>query len=136
MQRARYLIPRAAGETEDGELAVFHFGPGQGGGIDANIDRWVKQFSGVGSGGVKRAVREANGLHLHTVEIRRGTFDAEKTSIGSSGSKKGYALEGAIVEGPSGSYLFEMTGPAHTIAAGRAAFIQLLDSVHIVRADH
>jgi hypothetical protein len=134
-ERASYAIPRAAGDTEDGALAVFHVGPGQGDGVDANIERWVKPFSGVAPADVKRVDREANGLHLHTIEIRRGTFDAGP-SMGSSRPKKNYALEGAIVEGPSGAYLFKMIGPAHTIAAGRPAFVQLLDSVHIVRADH
>ena len=34
-----------------------------------------------------------------------------------------------VVEAPSGAYFFKMTGPAHTVAAARAAFLQLLDSV-------
>jgi hypothetical protein len=128
-QRARYLVPRAAGDPEDGELAVFHFDPGQGDGIDANMNRWVASFTGVDPGHVKRVEREANGLRLHTVEIARGTFEGAQT-------KKDYALEGASVEGPGGAYLFKMTGPAPTIAARRPAFLQLLDSMHIVRADH
>lgn len=135
-QSASYVVPRAAGDTEDGALAVFHFGPEQGGGIDATIDQWIKPFSGVAPGAVKRAFREANGLRLYTVEIQRGTFDLGPTSAGSPRSKKDYALEGAIAEGQSGAYLFEMTGPARTIAAGRSAFFQLFNSVHVVRADH
>jgi hypothetical protein len=133
-QSASYVVPRAAGDTEQGVLAVFHFSPEQCSGIDATIDQWVKQFSGVGSGGVKRADREANGLHLRTVEIQHGVFDVGPT--GASAPKKDYALEGAVAEGPGGAYLFEMTGPAHTIAAGRSTFLQLFNSVHIVRADH
>jgi hypothetical protein len=135
-QSASYVVPRAAGDVADGALAVFHFGPEQRSGIDATLDRWVEQFSGVAPGAVKRAFREANGLHLYTVEIRHGAFDAGPTSRGSSALKEDYALEGAIAEGPSGAYLFKMTGPARTIAAGRPAFIQLIDSVHLVRADH
>ncbi len=130
MRKASYEVPKAAGDTENGELAVFYFGPGQGGGIEQNIERWVKQFSGVQPSDVKRADRQANGLREHTVEIANGTFDGGMPGMGAAGPKKDYALQGAIVEAPSGAYFFKMTGPAKTIAAARGAFIQLLDSVH------
>ena len=130
MRKASYEVPRVPGDAEDGELAVFYFGPGQGGGIDANVDRWVKQFAGVAPGDVKRADREVHGLRAHTVEIVRGTFDAGQMAMGgSSGPKKDYALVGAIVEAPSGAYFFKMTGPAATVRAARPAFDQLLDSI-------
>jgi len=130
MRKASYEVPRANGDTEDGELAVFYFGPGQGGSIDANVDRWVKQFSGISANDVKRADREANGLRQHTVEIQRGTFDAgQMVMSGSKGPRKDYALEGAIVETPSGAYFFKMTGPVNTVLAARGPFLQLLDSV-------
>jgi hypothetical protein len=129
MRKASYEVPHVAGDTEDGELAVFYFGPGQGGGIEQNVDRWVKQFSGIQPADVKRADRQANGLREHTVEIARGTFDSGMPGMGAGGPKKDYALEGAIVEAPSGAYFFKMTGPAKTVAAARAAFLQLLDSV-------
>src|SRR3954463_12097285 len=130
MRKASFEVPHAKEDKEDGELAVFYFGPGQGGSIDANVERWVKQFSGVAPGDVKRADREANGLRQHTVEIQRGTFDAGQMSMGpATGPKKDYALMGAIVEAPSGAYFFKMTGPAHTVAAARDPFYKLLDSV-------
>ena len=131
MRKASYEVPRAAGDTEDGELAVFYFGPGQGGSIDANVDRWVKQFSGISANDVKRADREANGLRQHTVEIERGSFDAGQmaTAGDAKGAKKDFALEGAIVETPGGAYFFKMTGPSRTVLAARASFLQLLDSV-------
>jgi hypothetical protein len=134
-QKARYLVPRAAGDEEDGELDVFHSGPGQRDGIDSTIASWVDAFSDVAAGDVTRAEREAKGLHLRTIEIRRGTFDQGKASAGGSGPKKDYALEGASAEGPSGAYLFEMTGPARTIAAARPAFVQLVDSVRLVHLE-
>ncbi|MEO6603287.1 MAG: hypothetical protein ABIQ16_25610 [Polyangiaceae bacterium] len=130
MRKASFEVPHAKEDKEDGELAVFYFGPGQGGTIDANVDRWVKQFSGVAPGDVKRADREANGLRQHTVEIEHGTFDAGQMSMGpATGPKKDFALMGAIVEAPSGAYFFKMTGPSHTVAAARAPFYKLLDSV-------
>jgi hypothetical protein len=129
MRKASYEVPHVGADTVDGELAVFYFGPGQGGGIEQNVERWVKQFSGIQPGDVKRADRQANGLREHTVEIVRGTFESGMPGSGASGPKQDFALEGAIVEAPSGAYFFKMTGPAATVAAARPAFLQLLDSV-------
>ncbi len=41
MRRAQYRVPAESG---DGECVVFYFGPGQGGGAQANADRWAGQF--------------------------------------------------------------------------------------------
>src|SRR5262245_13771025 len=42
MRIATYLIPAASGAGA--ECAVYYFGPGQGGGVDANLERWMKEF--------------------------------------------------------------------------------------------
>lgn len=128
MRKATYRVPRAQGDSEDGELAVFYFGPGQGGTIDANVDRWVKQFSGIDADDVKRADRSANGLRQHTVEIEKGTF-ASGMPGGPTRPKEGYGLLGGIVVAPSGPYFFKLTGPSATVKAAREAFYALLDSV-------
>jgi len=43
MRVAQWTLPRAAGDTQDGELVVYYFG-GQGGSLDANIERWAGQL--------------------------------------------------------------------------------------------
>lgn len=131
MRKASYVVPRAEGDTEDGELTVFYFGPGQGGSIDANVDRWVGQFGSVKPGDVKRADREANGLRQHTVELESGTFSAG-AGMGMSNAGKGkenYGLVGGIVESPSGPYFFKMTGPSKTVKQAKPEFYKLLDSI-------
>src|SRR4051812_22502423 len=45
MRAATYALPAAKGDSEDGELAVFFFGQGQGGSAQDNVKRWVGQFS-------------------------------------------------------------------------------------------
>ncbi|RYZ06328.1 MAG: hypothetical protein EOO73_16825 [Myxococcales bacterium] len=131
MRKASYVVPRAEGDAEDGELTVFYFGPGQGGSIDANVDRWVGQFGSVKPGDVKRADREANGLRQHTVELESGTFSAG-AGMGMAGgakAKENYGLVGGIVESPSGAYFFKMTGPSKTVKQAKPEFYKLLDSV-------
>ena len=134
--KASYVVPRAPGDSEDGQMAVFHLAPGDAGTPDADIEHWVSQFSAANPSDVKRAEHDADGLHEQTVEIEHGTFDAGQTPAGSPGPKRDYALEGALVQGPNGAYSFKMTGPARTVAAARSAFMQLLGSVHVVHPDH
>src|SRR5262249_56815304 len=40
MQYAVYTLPKAEGDPEDATLTVYFFGPGGGGGVDANVKRW------------------------------------------------------------------------------------------------
>ena len=126
MRKASFVVPRSAGDSEDGELTVFYFGPGQGGGIDANVDRWVKQFGEVKPSDVKRADREANGLVQHTVELESGTFSG---GMGGGKPKENFGLVGGIVESPSGAYFLKMTGPSKTVKKAKPDFYKLLDSI-------
>jgi hypothetical protein len=128
MRKATYRVPRSGQDKEDGELAVFYFGPGQGGSIDANVDRWVTQFSGIKPDDVKRADRNANGLRQHTVEIEKGSFSSGMPG-GPTRKKDDYGLLGGIVVAPSGPYFFKLTGPSATVKHARDAFFKLLDSV-------
>jgi hypothetical protein len=129
MRKATYIVPRASGDTEDGELAVSYFGPGQGGSIDANVDRWVKQFKDVPADRVKREDRKINGMVMHVVEVDSGTFNANTMGHGGEKLKQAYGLLGAIVEAPSGVYFFKLTGPKKTVAGAKKQFDALLASV-------
>jgi hypothetical protein len=127
MRKATYRVPAAQGDTEPGELGVFHFGD-QGGGIDANIDRWVSQFQGATKEQLKRTDRSVGGLVQHVVEIERGTY-ASGMPGGPTTPKPGWALLGAIVETPSGPWFFKLVGPSRTVQAARTEFFRMLDSM-------
>ena len=45
LRLAQFEIPAAEGDQESAELAIFSFG---GGGVQANIDRWIGQFDAEG----------------------------------------------------------------------------------------
>jgi len=130
MRKATYTVPRAKGDSEDGELAVFYFGAGQGGSVEDNVQRWVKQFDKRKPEEPRRADRSANGLKQHTVEIDEGTYDpGTMGGMQQSKPKPDYALLGAIVEAPSGSYFFKLTGPKATVKASKEQFYKFLDSI-------
>jgi len=114
-----------------GECAVYFFGSGQGGSVDANVDRWVGQFvqaDGKPSKSVaKIAKRTIHGWPVTTVDVS-GAY----TGMGGA-SMSDYRMLAAIIEGPQGSVFFKFTGPAKTIAANQAPFDKMLASLGPVR---
>ena len=126
MRAATYNIPPAAGDRDGAECAVYFFGAGQGGSVQANLDRWKGQFRQPANAQVRK--RTIHGLPVTTLDVSGeysgmgGPMATEKTV------KSGYRLLGAIVEGPGGNVFIKLTGPARTIAAARQGFEQMLSS--------
>jgi hypothetical protein len=132
MRAATYLVPAAGGDKEGGECAVFM---NIGGGVKANIDRWISQFKqpdGSSSQAKARQNKEPiNGLQVTTVDLT-GTFTGSGMAMGPpSPEKPGYRLLGAIVETPQGEVFFKLTGPEKTIASAEADFKSLLKSIKL-----
>jgi hypothetical protein len=127
MRRATYEVPLAKGDSGKGEVAVFYFGPGQGGGIEGNVERWAKQF-GMEKDEVKRSNRTVNDLDQHVVEIPKGKYKPDMMGEGKGGFES-WAMLAVIVQAPSGSYFFKLTGPSKTVQLARPAFFKMLDTV-------
>ncbi len=134
MRAATYSVPAGKGDSEPGECAVFYFGPGQGGAVDANIKRWIGQFkqpdNKPSDQRAKTGKRTVNGLQVTTIDLS-GTY---VQSMGPSApmapvNKPNYRLLGAIVEGPQGPVFFKFTGPVKAVAASEATFNTLVQSV-------
>ena len=130
MQKARYMAPPVAGEKEAAVVTVFYFGPGMGGTVEANIERWIGQFKNIDRKTVKQTERAMGGMTHHIVEIPEGNFESGMMSgMPSPGPQAGYGMLGAVVEGTSGKYFFKMVGPKHTVASHKPAFFELLESI-------
>jgi hypothetical protein len=127
MRAATYLVPAAKGDAEGGEVAVFYFGQGQGGAVDANIQRWVGQFVGAKPPAQKK--EKLGGFDVTTLELE-GTYQSSMGGpMGPKTDKPGFKLLGAIVEGPQGNVFFKFTGPAKTVDAARADFLKMLKAL-------
>jgi hypothetical protein len=125
MRTATYMIPAAAGDGEGAECAVFM---NIGGGVQANIDRWVGQFEKTDGAPIQKRDM-VNGLIVTTVDVS-GTFKGGGAMMGqSSGPKSSYRLLGAIAQSPEGEIYFKLTGPAKTIAAAQGEFQSMLQSL-------
>jgi hypothetical protein len=130
MRRAQYRVPGPAG---DGECAVFYFGPGQGGDAMSNAQRWAGQFTrpdgSKATSDLKTTSMQAGSRSVLLVEVA-GTYDGGMTMTAEpSTPKPGYALLGAIVEGPDANWFFKLTGPEATITSQRDGFLSLLQSL-------
>jgi hypothetical protein len=123
MRTASYEIPAAKGDKDAGELNVFVLG----GDVEANIQRWVDEFSDMPLKSVMRSERSVNDMRQAVVEVPKGKFSG---GMGDKGARDNYALLGAIVVAPSGAeYFFKLTGPSATVKAAKAPFYALLDGI-------
>ena len=133
MRKAQYAIPAAAGDAEGGQCAVFYFGPGQGGDIQSNVDRWATQFTGAG-GHPTPAITETMVAGRKVLKVTmEGTYNASTMTGGDAVPKPGTLLLGAIVEGPDSNWFFKCTGPSKTMQAHRKEFDALVESVRFRR---
>jgi hypothetical protein len=123
------MVP-ATGDEPGAECVINYFGPGQGGSIDDNIERWKTQIRG-GAGQPAAATvakRTVRGLAITTIDSSGAYSGMGGPMAASPRLVPGYRLLGAIVEGPGGNVFVKLTGPAKTIAANRQKFEQLLAS--------
>ncbi len=123
MRLAQAVIPGPGGP---GELAVFYFGAGGGGSVDANIQRWIEQMESPEQ--PKPETFEANGYRVTWIDVR-GTLKPSMMGSGPTTPQPNSRLLGAVVEGPGGPWFFKATGPDATLAPERDAFIAMLKSV-------
>jgi hypothetical protein len=107
---------------------VYFFGAGQGGTVEANIERWKSQFTDAGKpAAAKIGTRKINGLAVTTIDAS-GEYSGMGGPMAPGKPVAGYRLLGAIVEGPGGNIFLKFTGPAKTIAANQQKFEELLAS--------
>jgi hypothetical protein len=131
MRAAEYTIA-APGGGEPAVLGVFYFGPDQGGSIDANVERWIGQFTDAAGAPAKSSAkvekRSRGAFGITTVDVS-GTFTNSMPG-GPAGAQANQRMLGAIVEGPNGPVFFKLVGPAAAVAPAEAPFRELIDSVH------
>ena len=134
MRVAQFRLPRVPGDSEDGELAVFHFG-GSGGGVEANLERWIGQMEqpdGRSSFAVASTTAfDADGLAVTLLDVPGTYAAAVRPGAAERLRKPGFRLLAAVVETPAGPWFFKLTGPARTIDRWDAPFSAFLRTVRL-----
>ena len=132
MRKAQYGLPRVEGDSEDAELAVFFF-KGEGGSVQANIERWIGQFTkpdgSPATDAAKTTHREIHGIPVTIVDVSGTYMAASGAMLSEVKSKPGFRMLAAVAETSAGPWFFKLTGPAATIARWEPAFGQFLDSI-------
>ncbi len=134
MRALNYTIPAAAGDTQDGEMAVYYFGPGQGGGVEANVRRWLGQFvnpdgSPMAASDAQRSDQQVNGMSVTVLDVQ-GTYLFKPFPMAPKATQvPGYRMLAAIVQGPDAPIFFKLTAPAKTAAAAEAQFRKIIASL-------
>jgi len=122
MRAAQAVVPGPAG---DAELVVYFFGTGQGGNIEANLQRWMNQVIAGADAAPHRETFDNNGLRVTWIEVA-GTIKPGEMGMGPTTAQPNSRLLGAVIEGERGPWFFKLTGPDATVAAQRDAFVALL----------
>jgi gluconolactonase len=117
LRLAQFTIPAVGGDKEPAELVVYFFG-GSGGGVDANLQRWINQFQAKG-----RVVRTMEGMSKqgkYVLADVRGTYNKpigppvqRQTKLTPGSRMLAVVLH---VEG-KGNYFLKLTGSEKTITA-------------------
>ena len=129
MRLATYYLPVAPGDADRPELAVFWFGPGRGGSIDANVARWFSQLeAGPGDPKPTRSLTRIGTIPV-TLVTAAGSYSAGTGMGAPPAPKSGTVLRGAMAEGPNGAVFFKLTGPRRSVAAGGKDFDALVASL-------
>lgn len=123
MRMAQASVPGPGGPAE---MTVFHFGPGAGGGVQANLDRWVGQM---GPGAEPEVGELTSGPFQVTWVGASGTYDPGSMGMAPSQPRPDWRLLGAVVEGEGGPWFFKLIGPEATVEAARDEFFTLLRTV-------
>lgn len=133
MRAAQAVIDGPGGPAE---LAVFHFGAGQGGDVEANIQRWLGQIVAQPGTTPQREVFEAfDNLRVTWVDAE-GTLQPGQMGMGPATPQAGARLLGAVVEGDGGPWFFKATGSDLTLAPQRLAFRGMLQRARLAEKEN
>ena len=131
MRLAQWTLPGDGEGTA--EVVIFFFGPGQGGGVEANLARWFSQFEQPDGSSTKDQAsvtkREVNGLRM-TIADMRGTYIAEVRPGSTERHHRGeQRMIAAVIEGDGGPWYLRVLGPEATVTKWETSVEDFLSSI-------
>jgi hypothetical protein len=126
MRKAQLKV-NDADKKQSAEVVFFHFGPSNGGGVQANVERWYRQFEGPREKIGAKSEEVKVGKHKVTYVQAEGTFLSGMPG-GPQTPQSGHALRGAIIESTEGDVFVKMTGPAALVKSSEGDFKKMVES--------
>lgn len=108
--RLATLEIKVEGEEQPLQMGVFAFNAA--GGVQANVDRWLKQFAAEPKPESQVEELDANGTKV-TLVTASGTFN---DMMSGKGPQENFALLGAIIPAGENNVFLKLTGPKASIA--------------------
>ena len=126
MRAAQFGVPGKDGKVV-AECVFFYFGPGQGGGAEANLQRWVKQFAANPKPKTKVEEAKLGGTPVAFLFVE-GTFMKGPPFGGATVPHKNYGMAAAVL-GTNPGYIFvKLTGPKAVVDGAKADFKKMIES--------
>ncbi len=126
MRKAQLSVPGKSG-GEKGEVVFFHFGPGNAGGTQGNVNRWLGQFEEPKEQLPHKITKSKIGKTPVTFVRAEGTYLSGPPARRKI-PKRNFALLGAIVEAEQGFVFIKFTGPKAVVLAAESDFKTMITS--------
>ena len=125
MRLAEFALPSTGDKGAD--VIVYFFGTGQGGSVDANLERWKGQFSNPNGPVTDVVTRDTSGVFPLTIAEYRGTY-ARGIGMGSTAEAAlpDHVLVAVVAETPRGTLFFQLFGPRPAVDARRADYLRFV----------
>ena len=132
MRVSQYQLPAAQGDAEGASLVVYYFGAGQGGSVDANLERWIGQMQTPdGKPAKDKAKTEnttVNGLKVTLLDVAGTYAGGDMGGGGAAQSKPNFRMRAGVIETPKGAYFIKLVGPEKTVSRWDQAFQEFVRS--------
>lgn len=135
MRKAHYILPRAEGDARDAELLLFYFGMGEGGTVQANLDRWKGMFVGADGGALPKEASTVESFDVEGLKVTllnvTGRYVESNMMMGTQSppTDSDFRMTAAVVETPIGPWFFRAVGPAATMSQHETAMREMLKTV-------
>ena len=132
MRVSQYQLPSAEGDTEGASLVVYYFGAGQGGSVDANLERWIGQMQTPDGRPAKDKAKTenttVNGLKVTLLDVAGTYAGGDMGGGGAAQSKPNFRMRAGVIETPKGAYFIKLVGPEKTVSRWDQAFQEFVRS--------
>lgn len=127
---AQFVVPGASAA----DCVYFYFGPGQGGSVDANIERWRSQFRSADGGPVQAQVERIRAGDIPVTLIQLAGSYARSMGVGQSvAAIPDQMMRVAMAETPQGNLIIQLYGARATVTAQGAAFDAMVRALQASR---
>ena len=130
-----FSIERAKDDDTAGRMTIMS----AGGGVDANIDRWIGQFKNAEGGPLDEEAKKiekkrVGDLTVHVVDLTGDFQDSPRGPFGPKVNRPNYRMLAEIVPmNQGGTWFIKLYGPKATIQAAEKSFAKMVEGMKLAQ---